>query len=83
MVGFIFFHFWCTGSPHFVRFHFVRFTLCAGFGFSQEKFTLCYFFPISSLCADFYDIFLKKIFKNVDSNHLGNNFEVYAGFCDY
>ena len=42
-----------TGSPHFVRLHFVHFTLCARFRFPPKRFTLCYFFSISSLCAEF------------------------------
>ena len=42
-----------TGSPHFVRFHNVRISLCARFEFFEKKITLCDFSHISSLCAEF------------------------------
>ena len=72
-----------TSSPHFVRFHFVRFSLCARFEFSPKKFTLCDFLPFPHFVRTFYVIFeefLIDFCKNVDSNHLGNNFVIFTRF---
>ena len=46
-----------TGSPHFVRFHFVRFSLCARFGFFQKKFTLCDFLTFPHFVRKLWRIF--------------------------
>ena len=70
-----------------MRFHYVRFSLCARFGFFPKKFTLCDFLSFPHFVRIFYVLFLLNFFiglrifcKEVNSNLLGNIIVIIARF---